>query len=75
MLIDVALSAAPAPPKPEEPAVPAAVTGPKALGPPAEPKFTPIPTFLEKNFIGREGRKDSPLGCTSTGTGTLHSAA
>ena len=71
MLIDVALSAAPVPPKPEEPAVPAAVTGPRALGPPAEPKFTPIPTFLEKNFIGREGRKDSPLGCTSTGTGTL----
>ena len=43
----------------------------KPLGPPAAPKLTPIPTFLEKNFIGREGRKDSALGCTSTGTATL----
>ena len=32
-----------------------------------------MPLFLEKNFIGgREGRKDSPLGCSSTGTATLH---
>ena len=40
---------------------------------PATPKFTPVPLFLEKNFIGgREGRKDSVLGCTPTGTATLH---
>jgi uncharacterized cupin superfamily protein len=32
-----------------------------------------VPLFLEKNFIGgREGRKDSLLGCTPTGTATLH---
>ena len=32
-----------------------------------------MPLFLEKNFIGgREGRKDSLLGCTATGTATLH---
>ena len=37
------------------------------------PKVTPVPLFLEKNFIGgREGRKDSVLGCTATGTATLH---
>ena len=35
--------------------------------------MTPVPLFLEKNFIGgREGRKDSVLGCTATGTATLH---
>ena len=35
--------------------------------------MTPVPLFLEKNFIGgREGRKDSLLGCTATGTATLH---
>lgn len=43
------------------------------MGPPGEPKITSVPLFLEKNFIGgREGRKDSPLGCTPTGTATLH---
>jgi uncharacterized cupin superfamily protein len=32
-----------------------------------------VPSFLERNFIGgREGRKDSVLGCTETGTATLH---
>jgi mannose-6-phosphate isomerase-like protein (cupin superfamily) len=73
LLVDVALSAAPAAPKPVEPppvAAPARAAD-KPLGPPADPKLTPIPTFLEKNFIGREGRKDSPLGCTSTGAATL----
>jgi mannose-6-phosphate isomerase-like protein (cupin superfamily) len=34
---------------------------------------TPVPLFLEKNFIGgREGRKESSLGCTATGTATLY---
>ena len=27
---------------------------------------------MPKNFIGREGRKESSLGCTPTGTATLH---
>lgn len=75
LLVDVALSAAPAPPPPPqapEPVRPAAQNpADRALGPPADPKTTAIPTFLEKNFIGREGRKDSPLGCTTTGNGTL----
>jgi mannose-6-phosphate isomerase-like protein (cupin superfamily) len=68
--VEVALSAAPPPPKAPEPvAPPASMT----LGPPGDPKVTPVPLFLEKNFIGgREGRKDSLLGCTSTGTATLH---
>jgi hypothetical protein len=73
LLVDVTLSAAPPPPKPVEPPKPAPTTtaSDKSLGPPAEPKITPIPTFLEKNFIGREGRKDSPLGCTTTAAATL----
>jgi len=66
--VDVALN--PAPPKAPEPVAPP----PSAtLGPPGEPRITPVPLFLEKNFIGgREGRKDSLLGCTETGTATLH---
>lgn len=73
LLVDVALSTAPVAPKPSEPARPASTANgtDKPLGPPAEPTLTAIPTFVEKNFIGREGRKDSPLGCTSTGTATL----
>lgn len=72
--VDVALSAAPAvaapPPAPVAPPAPA---GPVPLPPPGDPKVTAVPLFLERNFIGgREGRKDSSLGCTATGTATLH---
>ncbi|MSO56513.1 MAG: cupin domain-containing protein [Acidobacteria bacterium] len=73
LLVGVSLSAAPLVAKPAEPVrpLPTLESSAKALGQPAEPKLTPIPTFLEKNFIGREGRKESSLGCTSTGTATL----
>ena len=75
MLVDVTLGAAPVS-KPVEPARPApapAPVAPKTLGPPGDPKVTPIPSFLEKNLItGREPQKSSTLGCTSTATGTLH---
>ena len=73
LTIDVALTPAPPPPKAPEPVKPPPAPEPtKTLGPPGEPKITPIPLFLEKNFIGREGRKESLLGCTPTGTATLH---
>lgn len=76
LTVDANLSAAPPPPpppKPEPPPVPVAAPPVlPALPPPGEPKLVPIPTFLERNFIGREGRKDSLLGCTPTGTATLH---
>lgn len=69
--VDVSLSAAPPPPKAPEPVAPP--PAPTALGAPGDPRVTPVPVFLEKNFIGgREGRKDSVLGCTATGTATLH---
>jgi mannose-6-phosphate isomerase-like protein (cupin superfamily) len=71
-LVDVSLSAAPVAPKPVEPPRAAAPAAPgKPLGAPADPKLTAIPTYLEKNFIGREGRKDSALGCTSTASSIL----
>jgi mannose-6-phosphate isomerase-like protein (cupin superfamily) len=73
LTIDVALSAAPPPPKAPEPVkVEVPVPAQKELPPPGDPKIVPIPVFLEKNFIGREGRKDSALGCTPTSTATLH---
>jgi mannose-6-phosphate isomerase-like protein (cupin superfamily) len=71
LTIDVSLSAAPPPPKAPEPVVPPSAS--TTLGPPGDPKVTPVPLFLERNFIGgREGRKESVLGCTATGTATLH---
>ena len=72
-VIEAALSPAPIPPKaPVAPVAPPAPATP-SLGPPVAPKVTPVPLFLEKNFIGgRDGRKDSLLGCTTTGEATLH---
>jgi mannose-6-phosphate isomerase-like protein (cupin superfamily) len=78
--VDVALSPAPtlARGAADKPAAPTAAIAPVApgvssLGPPGDPKVVAVPLFLEKNFIGgREGRKDSQLGCTPTGTATLH---
>jgi mannose-6-phosphate isomerase-like protein (cupin superfamily) len=73
LAVDVSLNAAPPAakaPEPAKPAVPEPAT--KALPPPGEPKVTAVPLFLEKNFIGRDARKDSVLGCTPTGTGKLH---
>ncbi len=68
--LDVSLTAAPPPPKAPEPVAPPPPT--RTLGAPGEPKVTPVPLFLERNFIGgREPRKESPLGCTSSGTATL----
>lgn len=72
LTVDVSLSSAPVAPAPIAPIAPNAPIAP-SLAPPGDPKVTPVPLFLEKNFIGgREGRKDSPLGCTATGTATLH---
>lgn len=71
LTVDVALTPAPPAPKAPEPTPPP--TPAATLGPPGDPRVTPVPLFLEKNFIGgREGRKDSVLGCTATGTATLH---
>lgn len=71
--IDVALSAAPPPPKTPEPEKPVALEpAVKALPPPGEATVTSVPLFIERNFIGRDGRKDSALGCTPTSTATLH---
>ena len=73
LTVEVSLSPAPVIPKAPEPVKPEPEPAIKGLPPPGDPKVTPVPLFLEKNFIGgRERRKDSPLGCTPTGTATLH---
>ena len=73
LVVEAALTPAPVPPPPPPPVAPPPTSSPMKLGPPVDPKVTPVPLFLEKNFIGgREARKDSLLGCTGTGTATLH---
>ncbi len=71
LTVDASLSPAPVPPKVEPPPAPVPVAN--KLAPPGDPRVTPVPLFLEKNFIGgREARKESSLGCTATGAATLH---
>lgn len=73
MTVDVSLTPAPPAPKAPEPVKTVSEAARKTLPPPGDPRVTPVPLFLEKNFIGgREGRKDSMLGCGATGTATLH---
>jgi mannose-6-phosphate isomerase-like protein (cupin superfamily) len=63
--VTVALDAAPEPPPPPPapapPARPVAPVAPVASGPPTH---VSIPDFLEKNYIGRDGVKESMLACT-----------
>ena len=73
LLVDVSMNPAPVPvkaPEPPRPA-PAPEAAPKTLGPPTDPKLIPVPDFIEKNFIGRDGRKETGLACTTTGGATL----
>jgi mannose-6-phosphate isomerase-like protein (cupin superfamily) len=53
----------PPPPTPPPPSTPAAPAGP--------PANVSIPTFLDKNFIGREPLKESILGCMPAATTRL----
>lgn len=69
--VDATLSPAPVVPK-VEPPKPAPEPATNKLAPPGESKVTPVPLFLEKNFIGgREGKKESALGCSATGAASL----
>jgi mannose-6-phosphate isomerase-like protein (cupin superfamily) len=70
--IDVALNRAPLPPAPPAPQpvappeVPVATAG--RVGPPTN---ISIPTFLDKNFVGRDPLKESILGCMPDATARL----
>jgi mannose-6-phosphate isomerase-like protein (cupin superfamily) len=70
-----AASQRPAPSPPPQTAGPAATTQPPAAGDrpsaPVDQKTVSIPTFLDRNLIGREPLKESILGCTQTATTRL----
>ncbi|MEO8519750.1 MAG: carboxypeptidase regulatory-like domain-containing protein [Acidobacteriota bacterium] len=67
--IDVKVTLTPAP---EPPAPPPAVAPPPPPPPSdAAPIALDLPAFIEKNYIGRDARKISPLGCAEDTTATL----
>ena len=72
--VDVALNPAPKPPPPPPaPApAPAPVTPPKAAsGPTGQPQSVSIPEVLEKEFVGRNPRRESLLSCSGTTRSTM----
>src|ERR671931_73318 len=52
-------------PKPVPPLLPVPSLPAAAIG---DPVAIDIPTFIEKNFIGRAAGKTSPLGCSAGGS-------
>jgi mannose-6-phosphate isomerase-like protein (cupin superfamily) len=64
--VKVTLTPAPKPPPPPEPVKPAP---PPLLN--VSPAAIDVPTFLEKNFVGRAVGKVSPLTCASGGSAVL----
>ena len=67
--INVKVTLTPEPEPPPPPPAPAAPPPP----PPSEaaPILRDLPDFIEKNYIGREAMKTSPLGCTDSAAATL----
>jgi mannose-6-phosphate isomerase-like protein (cupin superfamily) len=67
--VKMALTPVPEPPPPPKPAPPP--LKPVAPVVDAEPVLIDVPSFIEKNFIGRAAGKTSPLACASGGEATL----
>jgi hypothetical protein len=71
--LDVTLNPAPEAPEPEPaapaPPPPAAAAAP--TGPAGEPKLLSILDLLEKEFIGRQPRKETLLGCSGNARSTM----
>ena len=69
MDVKVTLTPAPPPPPPPEakPAPPEPVAPPSDLA----PVTIDLPSFIEKNYVGRAPGKTSPLACATTGDATL----
>jgi mannose-6-phosphate isomerase-like protein (cupin superfamily) len=66
--VKVALTRAPEPPPPPKPRPPLTPVAPIVV---AEPVVIDVPTFIEKNFVGRSASKTSLLGCAAAGEATL----
>ena len=71
--VDVALNPAPKPPPPPPAPVPApvAVAPPKAEGPSGQPQSLSVVDLLEKEFVGKNPRRESLLSCSGTTRSTM----
>jgi mannose-6-phosphate isomerase-like protein (cupin superfamily) len=72
--VDVSLSAAP--PKPEappaaEPPAAAPPPAPVAVGPSGQPQTLFVPDILEKEFVGRQARRETLLSCSGNTRTTM----
>src|SRR5690349_6092268 len=66
--VKMALTPVPEPPPPPPPPAPIKPVAPVVE---VEPVFVDVPTFIEKNFIGRAAGKTSLLACAAGGEATL----
>jgi hypothetical protein len=72
MDVDVSLNPAPEPPPPPEPAPAPVAPAPEARsGPKGQPQTISIPDWLEKEFLGREPRRESILSCSGSERTTM----
>jgi len=65
--IDVSLNPAPEPPPPPAPPPPQPVApAPAVVGPKGQPLTVGIPDLLEKDFVGKDPRRESLLSCSGS---------
>lgn len=70
--IDVSLNPAPEPPPPPPPPpAPAPAAAPPPVGPKGEVQTISIPDWLDKEFVGREPRRETVLACSGTERTTM----
>jgi hypothetical protein len=70
--VDVTLNPAPEPlTMPEQPETAPTATPSAPTGPPGEFKLLSILDLLEKDFVGRQPRKETPLGCSGNARSTM----
>ena len=72
MDVDVSLNPAAEPPPPPEPAPAPVATPPEpTVGPKGQPQMVSIPDWLEKEFVGREPRRETILACSGNARTTM----
>jgi hypothetical protein len=72
MDVDVFMNPAPEPPAPPPPAPAPVVTPPEpTIGPKGQPQTISIPDWLEKEFVGREPRRETILACSGNERTTM----
>jgi Carboxypeptidase regulatory-like domain/Cupin domain len=69
--VDVSLNPAPEPPAPEPPPPAPTPAASSIVGPKGQPQTIAIPDWLEKEFVGRDPRRESILACSGNERTTI----